>query len=239
MSRKYVARWGGLRRHARTEGERQRTEHPALPRPRAAGSYARGVTSAVPVGPFRTIPNLVTIIRTVAAAGLAIVALNSADPVPWLIAGYLTYWIGDSLDGLSARLLKQETRAGAVFDICSDRLNTGLLAAGLIVHQPDLAIPIGIFLVNFMVVDQVLSLSFLLWPVVSPNYFDQVDTTVYRYNWSPPAKAINNVGIVAAVLIGNFWVAMVIVIAQIAVKIVSAVRVAQLAGDLDRSLVQA
>lgn len=182
-------------------------------------------------GPFRTIPNLVTVIRTTAAASLAIIALLSDDPVPWLIAGYLTYWIGDSLDGLLARVLDQETRAGAVFDICSDRLNTGLLAAGLIVVQPDLAIPICIFLLNFMVIDQVLSLSFLLWPIVSPNYFGQVDEKVFRFNWSHPAKALNNVGIIVAVLIGNLPVAFLIVLAQIGVKIASAVRVARVAGQ--------
>lgn len=171
-----------------------------------------------------------TVVRTTAAAALAVVALLVDSPVPWLVAGYLTYWIGDSLDGLAARVLDQETRAGAVLDICSDRLNTGLLAAGLIVVQPDLAVPIAIFLLNFMVLDQVLSLSFLLWPIVSPNYFGQVDPTVFRYNWSHPAKALNNVGIIVAVLVGNIALAMVIVVVQISVKIASAVRVARLAS---------
>lgn len=181
-------------------------------------------------GPFRTVPNAVTVVRTTVAAALGVVALLADDRVPWLVAGYLTYWIGDSLDGLTARVLDQETRAGAVFDICSDRLNTGLLAAGLILVQPDLALPIAIFLLNFMVLDQVLSLSFLLWPIVSPNYFGQVDRTVFRYNWSHPAKALNNVGIVAAVVIGDVYLAMAVVLVQLAVKVASAVRVARLAG---------
>lgn len=181
-------------------------------------------------GPFRTVPNAVTVVRTTVAAALGVVALLADDRVPWLVAGYLTYWIGDSLDGLTARVLDQETRAGAVFDICSDRLNTGLLAAGLILVQPDLALPIAIFLLNFMVLDQVLSLSFLLWPIVSPNYFGQVDRTVFRYNWSHPAKALNNVGIVAAVVIGDVYLAMAVVLVQLAVKVASAVRVARLVG---------
>ncbi len=181
-------------------------------------------------GPFRTVPNLVTIVRTVAATALALVALSADDRVPWLIAGYLTYWLGDSLDGLLARILDQETRAGAVFDICSDRLCTALLACGLVLEQPHLAVPIAIFLLNFMVIDNVLSLSFLLWPLVSPNYFAQVDQQVFRYNWSHPAKALNNVGIVVAVVIGNLWLALAIVIAQIAVKIASAIRVGRLAS---------
>lgn len=181
-------------------------------------------------GPFRTVPNAVTVVRTTVAAALGVVALLADDRVPWLVAGYLTYWIGDSLDGLTARVLDQETRAGAVFDICSDRLNTGLLAAGLILVQPDLALPIAIFLLNFTVLDQVLSLSFLLWPIVSPNYFGQVDRTVFRYNWSHPAKALNNVGIVAAVVIGDVYLAMAVVLVQLTVKVASAVRVARLVG---------
>lgn len=182
-------------------------------------------------GPFLTIPNLVTIVRTVAATALGFIALGADDRIPWLIAGYLTYWLGDSLDGLLARVLSQETRAGAVFDICSDRLCTAVLACGLALEQPHLAVPIAIFLLNFMVVDNVLSLAFLLWPIVSPNYFGRVDQQVFRYNWSHPAKALNNVGIVVAVVIGNLWLALAIVIAQLAVKILSGVRVAALATD--------
>lgn len=182
-------------------------------------------------GPYRTWPNLVTSIRVIGAVLLAIVALQANQPVPWLIAGYAVYWAGDSLDGFLARTLHQETRAGAVFDISSDRLSTALLAAGLLQVNPGLAVPIGIFLLNFMVVDQVLSLSFLLWPIVSPNYFDQVDPLVHRLNWSHPAKALNNAGIVVAVLAGDLWLALAIVIAQVAVKAWSLVRVAQLAAE--------
>lgn len=179
-------------------------------------------------GPFRTIPNAITLVRTTASMALAITALLVDDRVPWLIAGYLTYWIGDSLDGLAARVLDQETRAGAVFDICSDRLNSSLLAAGLVVQAPDLAVPVAIYLFNFMVVDMLLSLSFLLWPLVSPNYFGQVDPTLFRYNWSHPAKAINNAGIIVAVVLGNLPVALLIVVAQISVKIASCVRLARI-----------
>jgi len=182
-------------------------------------------------GPFLTVPNFVTIVRTAAALALGLIALAADDRIPWLIVGYLTYWLGDSLDGLLARILDQETRAGAVFDICSDRLCTAVLASGLVLEQPHLAVPIAIFLLNFMVVDNVLSLSFLLWPLVSPNYFAQVDRIVFRYNWSHPAKALNNIGIVVAVVIGDLWLALAIVVVQLAVKIASSVRVIGLVVD--------
>ncbi len=185
------------------------------------------------IGPLRTVPNAITIVRTTVSVGLSIVALQAEEPLWWLVAAYAVYWLGDSADGLAARLLGQETRAGAVHDILSDRLCTALCAANLIVFQPDLAIPIAIFLLNFMVVDCLLSLSFLLWPIVSPNYFAVADERVYRWNWSHPAKAINNVGIVVAVVVGSLPLAVVIVVAQLAVKVASARRVVTLVRELE------
>lgn len=186
-------------------------------------------------GPFNTVANWITAFRTVAALVLGFIAMAADDRVPWLIAAYATYWIGDSLDGLAARLMDQETRAGAVFDISTDRLCTGLLAAICLLEKPELAPAIFIFLLNYMVIDNVISLSFLLWPLVSLNYFYEVDRKVYLVNWSHPAKALNNVGIIVAIVIGNLPLAMVIVIAQIAVKIWSAARIGQLA--MQRELV--
>lgn len=188
---------------------------------------SKGVRQTQP-GPFVTIPNVVTIIRTVVSVCLAAYGLTTADPLWWIVAGYAVYWIGDSLDGTLARILDQETRAGGVHDIVSDRLCTGVLAAGLIVLQPDLWPAIVIFLLNFMVLDCLVSLSYLLWPLLSPNYFYEVDRAVWRYNWSHPAKAINNVGIIIAVVVGNLWLALAIVIAQIAVKFWTAKRIVEL-----------
>lgn len=174
------------------------------------------------IGSVRTIPNAITVVRTVVAVSLGVYALTLADPLWWIVAAYAVYYIGDSLDGLAARLLDQETRAGAVHDIVSDRVSTAILAGGLLQLQPDLWPAIVIFLLNFMVLDSLLSLSFLLWPLVSPNYFASIDRRVFALNWSHPAKALNNAGIVVAVLIGSLPVALLIVIAQISVKAWSA-----------------
>lgn len=196
---------------------------------------ARTPVVADGIGPLLTIPNAITIVRTVVSLGLALVALQSDDRLPWVIAAYLVYYIGDSADGLAARLLGQETRAGAVHDILSDRLCTAVCAANLILLQPDLAVPVGIFLLNFMVLDCLLSLSFLLWPIVSPNYFAVVDDLVYRLNWSHPAKALNNIGIIVAVVVGSLPLALVIVVAQLAVKAWSAHRVVGRIRELEAS----
>ena len=196
---------------------------------------ARTPVVADGIGPILTIPNAITVVRTVVSLGLALVALQSDDRLPWVIAAYLVYYLGDSADGLAARLLGQETRAGAVHDILSDRLCTAVCAANLILLQPDLAVPVGIFLLNYMVLDCLLSLSFLLWPIVSPNYFAVVDELVYKLNWSHPAKALNNIGIIVAVVVGNLPLALVIVVAQVAVKAWSAHRVVARIRELEAS----
>ncbi|WP_442875098.1 hypothetical protein [Actinoplanes sp. NBC_00393] len=86
--------------------------------------------------------------------------------------------------------------------------------------RPATALPIAIFLVQFMVIDQLLSLMFLRWPLLSPNYFARVDRRIYRWNWSPPAKALNTA---AVVLLAVF--------APMAVAVTFALGVAAAAGQ--------
>ncbi|GGR45982.1 CDP-diacylglycerol--glycerol-3-phosphate 3-phosphatidyltransferase [Nocardioides luteus] len=180
-----------------------------------------------------SIPNTVTVARTVVALGLGIAAVV-VDSLPMLGVAYVCYWAGDSLDGYLARRLDQETKIGAVFDCVCDRASTCLLAVGLIAHAPEAWPPVAIFLANFMVLDFMLSLSFLCWPhVVSPNYFHQIDERVFRLNWSHPAKAANTAGVVLMVVLGLtwpvfLWVASTVAVAIFAVKVWSTVRVARL-----------
>lgn len=179
------------------------------------------------VGPFATVPNLVTLVRTVAAVALGIVAVASTD-LAMLGLAYGIYWIGDMLDGWSARRLGQETRAGAVLDIVSDRACTSVLCVGLVAALPGVAPVAIVFLLSFMVLDTMLSLAFLCWPVMSPNYFHLVDPLVWKLNWSPLAKASNTAGVVGAVAIGLHGVALVVALGIVALKVWSAVRVARL-----------
>jgi len=85
-----------------------------------------------------------------------------------------------------------------------------------------------VFLLSFMVLDTMLSLAFLCWPVKSPNDFHLVDERVWRLNWSPPAKAANTAGVVAAVVLGQYALALGIALTVMAVKLWSAVEVARL-----------
>lgn len=195
---------------------------------REAAAEASGVGTAAGGASLLNVPNGITLVRTLAGVVLAVLAIVEAS-VPLAVAAYVVYWVGDMLDGLSARLLGQETRLGAVFDIISDRACTSLCAGALLVLRPDMAVPLGIFLVQFMVVDTMLSLAFLYWPVVSPNYFYEVHRGVYRWNWSPPAKALNTGGLVVLVLVSPtpLWPAA-LAVAVLVVKVASLVAVAKI-----------
>jgi phosphatidylserine synthase len=175
-----------------------------------------------------TIPNLITLIRTMVATVLA-VAATSRHSTALLVAAYLSYWVGDMLDAASARLLRQETRVGAVFDILADRACASVCAAALVTLRPDMVVPIAIFVVQFTVVDSLLSLAFLRWPILSPNYFGLVDPAIYRWNWSMPAKALNTGALVVLVIVAPSPVyPAVFALAVTMVKVVSLVAVVRL-----------
>jgi phosphatidylglycerophosphate synthase len=192
----------------------------------AAGVTVGGLTPAEAL-PW-TVADLVTGIRTLAAVMLGVLSLQLHDAA-LLMAAYATYWTGDVLDGMIARRTGTERRAGAVLDIVADRTCAGLLAVSLLAFQPEMALPVGLFLVQFMLVDCALSLSFLRWPIRSPNYFHVVHRTIYRFNWSPPAKAANTGLLIAViVLIGSPVVAAALAAAQLALKVASLSVVARL-----------
>jgi CDP-diacylglycerol--glycerol-3-phosphate 3-phosphatidyltransferase len=185
--------------------------------------------SAVAIGPFRIVPNAITLVRTVLAVLIGGIAAESGN-LALLAVAYSVYWIGDIADGWVARRLDQETRAGAVLDIVSDRACTAVLAVGFAVAVPAALPVVVVFLLSFMVLDTMLSLAFLCWPVVSPNYFDAVDRRVWQLNWSPAAKAANTAGVVGALALGAYVVALLVALAVIAVKVWSAYRVVGLLG---------
>ncbi|RLP86776.1 CDP-alcohol phosphatidyltransferase family protein [Micromonospora sp. CV4] len=183
--------------------------------------------AAINVGPLRTVPNYITALRTVAAVTVGVAALV-AGSVALLAVAYGIYWLGDVLDGWAARRLGQETRAGAVLDIVSDRACTAVLCVGLVSLVPDVAVVALVFLLSFLVLDTMLSLAFLCWPVLSPNYFHLVDRRVWALNWSPLAKAANTAGVIGAVAFGQYQLALGVAVAVVAVKLWSAAAVARL-----------
>jgi hypothetical protein len=179
-----------------------------------------------------TIPNLVTVVRTIGAVLLAIFAIAAAS-AGLAAAAFLTYWIGDVLDGLSARALGQETRFGAMLDIVADRACCSLCVAALLVLRPDMALPLAVFLLSFLVLDCQLSLATLRWPILGPGYFHLVHAGIHRWNWSPPAKVFNSAALVLLVLVApSPLLPLALALAVAAVKAVSLLAIGRLAAPV-------
>ena len=116
--------------------------------------------------------------------------------------------------------------AGAVFDIVCDRACSFLLAAAFMATFPATIGPLAIFLVQFGVLDTMLSLAFLLWPgTLSPNYFYKVDRPIWLWNWSKPAKAVNTAAVVISLIVahhtGAHWLPYSGAIGALVVKVAS------------------
>jgi CDP-diacylglycerol--glycerol-3-phosphate 3-phosphatidyltransferase len=161
-------------------------------------------------------------------------AATAAGDVTLLATAYAVYWVGDILDGWAARRLGQETRLGAVLDIVSDRACTAVLLTALVATVDDgrALLPVAaVFLLSFLVVDTLLSLAFLLWPILGPNEFHVVDRRVWLLNWSPVAKAANTGLVVLAIALGLMSVALTVAVVVLGIKLVSARRVLALLAD--------
>jgi CDP-diacylglycerol---glycerol-3-phosphate 3-phosphatidyltransferase len=168
-----------------------------------------------------TLPTVITFVRTAVTVVLALLGATRSS-LPLLVAALAVYWLGDMADGAVARLLDRETRTGAALDILCDRISAALFYVGFAWYDPTMAVPVGIYLTEFMVIDLYLSLAFLAWPSSSPNYFHLIDRRLWLWNWSKPGKALNSaLFAVLMVWTRNPWLSGGIALALLAVKIVS------------------
>jgi CDP-diacylglycerol---glycerol-3-phosphate 3-phosphatidyltransferase len=175
-----------------------------------------------------TSATVVTGVRTVASVVLAALAAERSS-LTLLVVALVVYWAGDSLDGFVARLRGCETRIGAVLDILCDRFCAASFYLGLVWLRPELALPVFVYLSEFMVVDCFLSLAFLAWPVRSPNYFYVVDRPLWLWNWSKPGKAVNSSLFAVLLLVtGWVWLGTVVAAALLVMKTVSLVRLGRI-----------
>jgi CDP-diacylglycerol---glycerol-3-phosphate 3-phosphatidyltransferase len=168
-----------------------------------------------------TSATVVTFVRTLISLGFTLFAAAHEDKT-LLVIGLVVYWVGDSLDGEVARWRDCETRIGAVTDMLCDRLNCAAFYLGLLWLEPVMAIPVSVYLFEFMVIDSFLSLSFLAWPIRSPNYFYVVDRRIWLWNWSRLGKAANS-GLFAVLLLvtGWWWLGLIIALGLLVLKCVS------------------
>ncbi len=177
---------------------------------------------------------MITFIRTIACivlVGLAIYEGVPDDGEFWgpalklLTIALVVYWVGDSLDGQVARRMHHETRIGAVLDIMSDRMCSAAFYFGLAWLHPEFTLPVLIYLAEFMVIDCYLSIAFLAWKIRSPNYFWVVDPTIYRLNWSHPAKAVNSALFAVMLLVTQaWWLGVIVASALLVFKIAMLIR---------------
>jgi CDP-diacylglycerol--glycerol-3-phosphate 3-phosphatidyltransferase len=165
-----------------------------------------------------TIPNAITLVRTAACLAVTMTGLVSRDRQLLFIA-YGIYLVGDMLDGNAARFLKQETRAGATFDIVSDRICAVPLFLAWVVIEPSAAWPVSLWLISFAGIDLILSLGFLAWPLRGVGGFEFVDRKLFLWNFTILAKSANStVFIVALVLWPTPLPATLIALATLVVK---------------------
>jgi CDP-diacylglycerol---glycerol-3-phosphate 3-phosphatidyltransferase len=175
-----------------------------------------------------TSATVITGVRTVAAVTLAALAADR-ESLTLLVAALVVYWLGDMLDGFVARVRGCETRIGAVLDILCDRFCAAAFYLGLVWLEPEFAVPVFIYLAEFMVVDCFLSLAFLAWPIRSPNYFFVVDRPLWLWNWSKPGKAVNSSLFAVLLLVtGWVWLGAVIATALLVLKCVSLARLGRI-----------
>jgi CDP-diacylglycerol---glycerol-3-phosphate 3-phosphatidyltransferase len=175
-----------------------------------------------------TSATVITFVRTMISVVLAGLAAQQ-ESLPLLVAALVVYWAGDSLDGFVARIRGCETRIGAVLDILSDRFCAASFYLGLVWLHHEYAVPVFIYLAEFMVIDCFLSLAFLAWPVRSPNYFYVVDRPLWLWNWSKPGKAVNSSLFAVLLLVtGWVWLGAVIATALLVMKTASLVRLGRI-----------
>lgn len=168
-----------------------------------------------------TSATIVTFVRTLISLGFSFAGAYQGSKT-LLVIGLVVYWVGDSLDGEVARWRDCESRIGATVDMLSDRLNCAAFYIGLAWLEPIMALPVSVYLFEFMVVDAFLSLAFLAWPIRSPNYFWSIDHRIWMWNWSRLGKAANS-GLFAILLLvtGWWWLGLVIALGLLTLKCVS------------------
>ncbi len=159
--------------------------------------------------------------RTLAAVVIALAAAP-AESLTLILVATGIYWVGDIADGAVARLMRRETRTGAVLDIICDRICASVIYIGLVWLMPQMWIPISIYLISFSVLDLMLSLSFLNYPLSSPNYFYLADRRIHALNWSRVAKGVNTALFLAVVIaFENAILASALALALLTLKVVS------------------
>lgn len=193
-------------------------------RPRFAKNHGRGASTNESL---ITYASAVTGIRLIITLYFVVDAMQTLRLEP-IVYALMAYWMGDVLDGMVARATNRETQLGAIFDIAADRLSVVTIYMLFALYLPALRLPIIIFLVAFVIVDTILSMSFLKFNLLSINYFYLVDKKLYDLNWSMPAKAATtSIFMIVALLAQNVVLSLIVAVAVLGLKVYSLQRLQQ------------
>lgn len=140
---------------------------------------------------FFSIPNIITLCRLGLSLSFFVLAIQKMNPT-YNFIGLGIHWFGDLLDGWYARTFKQETIVGAEIDLIADRVEVVFFYAIFLMFNPNLYLPIVIYLIDYAFVDFYLGYQFNKFDIISPNYFYKVDKTVYALNFSNIGKFCNS-----------------------------------------------
>lgn len=140
---------------------------------------------------FYSEPNILTLLRLVLSLAFFILAIIEQSPT-YNFIGLGIHWLGDVLDGTYARIFKQETILGAEIDIIADRVEILFFFVNFLYFNPQLFLPVAIYIINFAFVDFYLSYQFLKHDIISPLYFHKVDRTVHLLNFSLGGRCFNS-----------------------------------------------
>ncbi|MQA17479.1 MAG: hypothetical protein GEV09_26300, partial [Pseudonocardiaceae bacterium] len=143
-----------------TRASRQRDDRVSTDGRGTVGGCAHRGCSGSRRDSYLTWPNLVTSVRTAVAVVLVLFGVWRASPA-LLFCGLAAYWLGDIADGMLARRTGAETRTGAVLDVVGDRLCVAVFYLAYVHLHHEMLVPVAVFLLNFMFLDTMLSLSFL------------------------------------------------------------------------------
>ena len=144
---------------------------------------------------FYSEANILTLLRLAFSLFFFTLAVLKSNPT-YNFIGLAVHLIGDYLDGLCARTLKQETILGAEIDLIADRVEALFFYVNFIYFRPAMYVPVAIYMIDYAFVDFYLSYQFIKYGIISPNYFYKVDKTVYLLNYSPVGKFCNSTVVV-------------------------------------------